>query len=59
MPVTIMPISGSKSPSERLCGSRYLAIGEQLAAKTELSTAALSRSEERAVLSHGLFEPLI
>ena len=30
--------------SERLCGSRSLAIGEQKA-ETELSTAALSRNE--------------
>ena len=41
-------VRAQKHIDERLCGSRHLAIGKPKA-QTELSTAAYSRSEARAV----------
>ena len=48
-------IRAQKHIDERLCGSRHLAIGKPKA-QTELSTAAYSRNEARAVLEEICFE---
>ena len=45
-----------KMQPKRLCGSRHLATGEPKA-KTELSTAAYSRSEAGAELFGCFFQP--